>query len=108
MRLPVNLQTGEEKRNAPRFPWVAEIAAFICSEFGVSAHAPLALQGFTIDIGKDGIGISSERQLQPGVVLRCEICIPDTAVRIPTLLRVRWSREGIANQQYRLGLQFLI
>jgi len=102
------LQIGEEKRNAPRVPWVAEIAAVIGSKFGVTEQAPLVLRGFTIDIGKDGIGITGDRLLGPGVVLRCEICIPDTAVRIPTLLRVRWSNEGNAKRQYRLGLQFLV
>ena len=105
---PINLQNGEEKRYAPRFPWVAEIAAVIYSEFGVPEQTPLVLRGITIDVGKDGIGIAGDRLLRPGVVLRCEICIPDTSVRIPTLLKVRWSNEGDAKRQYRLGLQFLV
>lgn len=71
-------------------------------------QAPLVLRGFTVDIGKDGIGMASDRLLHPGIVLRCEICIPDTAVRIPTLLRVLWSNEGDVKRQYRLGLQFLV
>jgi PilZ domain len=102
------LQIGEEKRNAPRFPWVAEIAAVICSELGVPDQTALVLRGFTIDIAKDGIGVASDRLLRPGVVLRCEIGIPDTAIRIPTLLRVRWSNESTVKRQYRLGLQFLL
>ena len=71
-------------------------------------QAPLVLRGFTIDIGKDGIGITGDRLLGPGAVLRCEIWIPETVVRIPTLLRVRWSNEGNVKRQYRLGLQFLV
>ena len=105
---PVDLQVGEEKRKAPRFPWVVEIAAVICSEFEVPEQTPLVLRGFTIDIGKDGIGIAGDRLLRPGVVLRCEIRIPDIAVWIPTLLRVRWSNEGVVKRHYRLGLQFLV
>jgi hypothetical protein len=102
------LQIREEKRKAPRFAWVVEIAAVVCSEFEVPEQTPSVLRGFTLDIGKDGIGIASDRLLRPGVVLRCEIRIPDTAVWIPTLLRVRWSREGDGKRQYRLGLQFLV
>jgi hypothetical protein len=102
------LQIGEEKRKAPRFAWVVEIAAVICSECEVPEQTSVVLRGSTIDIGKDGIGIACDRQLSPGVVLRCEIHVPDTAVWIPTLLRVRWSNEVDGKQQYRLGLQFLV
>ena len=85
-----------------------EIAAVICSGFEVPEQTPLVLRGFTIDIGKDGIGMACDRLLRPGVVLRCEIPIPDTAAWIPTLLKVRWSNEGDVKRRYRLGLQFLL
>jgi len=102
------LQIGEEKRKAPRSAWVVEIAAVICSDLEVPEQTPSVLRGFTIDIGKDGIGMASDQLLRPGVVLRCEIRIPDTAVWIPTLLKVCWSNEGDAKRQYRHGLQFLV
>jgi hypothetical protein len=102
------LQIEQEKRKAPRFPWVVEIAAVVCSEFEEPEQTPLVLRGSTIDIGKDGIGIASDRLLPPGVVIRCEIRIPDSEVWIPTLLKVRWSNEGDVKRRYRLGLQFLV
>jgi hypothetical protein len=105
---PVDVQSGKEKRNDPRFPWVVEIVAVVSSEFEAPEQSPLMLHGVTVNIAKGGIGIAGDRLLPPGAVVRCEVSTPDTPIRIPTLVMVRWSGEGDAKGQYRLGLQFLV
>lgn len=108
MLIPVDVQIGKEKRNAPRFPWVVEIVAVVSSEFEAPEQSALMLHGVSVNIARGGIGIAGDRLLPPGAVVRCEVSTPDTPIRIPTLMMVRWSGEGDAKGQYRLGLQFLV
>lgn len=107
MSPPVELQFGEEKRNAPRFPWIAELAAVVSSEYVATEQPQSVLQGVTVNIGKGGIAIIGDRLLPPGAVVRCQIRIQDSAW-IPTLLKVCWANEGDAKGQYKMGLQFLL
>jgi hypothetical protein len=60
------------------------------------------------NIAKGGIGMFCERLIPAGMIVRCDIALPNQAVSIPTLMRVRWTDPLESKKRYRVGLQFLI
>jgi hypothetical protein len=104
---PAGIDTGE-KRNSPRFPWIAEIVLTPLAVLEEPEQPQQVFHGHTEDIAKGGIGVLCNRLLPPGTVVRCEIAIPNQAVHIPTLLKVRWTGLLEKKKRYRAGLQFLI
>jgi len=50
----------------------------------------------------------SDQLLPVNTVVRGEIAISGNPVRIPTLLTVRWYDKVEGEDQYKLGLQFLL
>ena len=49
-----------------------------------------------------------DRPIAPGMVVRCEIAISNEAAYIPTLMKVQWTDSLNENNNYRMGLQFLL
>ena len=99
---------GPEKRNTPRFPWIAQIRGVVPPDLKTGQLTLERVQGGTRDISSAGLGINSDRQVLPGSVLRCEITAQSIPVPIPTLLRVCWSDSVATEGKYRIGLTFLI
>jgi hypothetical protein len=97
-----------ERRNSPRFPWVAEVALTLLPVLEAAEQPQQILQGETENIAKGGIGMLCNRLLTPGTVVRCEFALSHQAGHIPTLLKVRWARLLERKKRYRVGLQFLL
>jgi hypothetical protein len=85
-----------------------EIAGVVSVECGATGQAQEVLQGKTRNIASGGIGITGDRPLTPGTVLRCEVAVQDVPARIPTLVKVCWSDKSGVGGQYKLGLLFLL
>jgi hypothetical protein len=66
------------------------------------------LRGVAENIAKGGIGMFCDRPIAPGMVVRCEIAISNEAAYIPTLMKVQWTDSLNENNNYRMGLQFLL
>ena len=98
----------EEKRNAPRFPWTGDIKVTVLTSVDLPEQPQLALGSIVENISAGGVGLVSDWLPSSNAVLRCEFAIPDSAVSIPTLLRLRWSQEVEGKRKYKLGLQFLL
>ena len=99
---------AEEKRDSPRFPWSAEIGLALLPALEVVPRAGRVLKAEAENIAKGGIGLLFDRLIPPGTVVRCDIALSNQAVRIPTLLKVRWSSLLEGKKRYRMGLQFLL
>jgi hypothetical protein len=77
-------------------------------EHGAAGKAREVLQGMTRNIASGGIGVTGDRPLTPGTILRCEIAVQDAPARIPTLVKVCWSDDSSVGGRYKLGLLFLL
>jgi hypothetical protein len=60
------------------------------------------------NIGKGGIGLSCDRPIAPGTVVRGDIAVLNEDVHIPTLFKVRWNYLANDKKRYRMGLEFLL
>ncbi len=103
-----DLVVVEEKRDSPRFPWSAEIGLAVLPALEAVPRAGRVLKAEAENIAKGGIGLLCDRLIPPGTVVRCDIALSNQAVRIPTLLKVRWSCLLEGKKRYRMGLQFLL
>jgi hypothetical protein len=97
-----------EERNSPRYSLDAEIRVTRASPLVLPQEPPLWVEGKAENISNGGVSILSDDLLPPYEVLRCEITIPGSPVRIPTLAKVRWSHKVNAQRPCRHGLQFLL
>jgi hypothetical protein len=98
----------EEKRNYPRFPLAVEIRVARLSLLELPEQPQSWLLGTTENIGRGGVAMFSDQLLPVNTVVRGEIAISGNPVRIPTLLTVRWYDKVEGEDQYKLGLQFLL
>jgi PilZ domain len=100
--------SGDEKRTSPRFLWTAEIAGVVYSEFPAEEKLRQSVKGSIQNIGSGGIAMTSDSSLKPGTVLRCEISVKEAPVKIPTLLKVCWSKQFEPKGKFEVGLNFLL
>ena len=70
------------------------------------ANSNITVLGQVQDISEGGVGIRSDSGIKEDQVVRCNLSLPGVPVRVPTLMRARWSRK--AGKGYVIGLQFLI
>ena len=87
---------------------MVEARGSLLSPLEMPDRSPLMLEGVTENIGKGGVGMLSDRHVPPNAVLRCEFAISGGEMRIPTLMRVRWSDQVEGKKGYKVGLEFLL
>ena len=70
------------------------------------ANSNITVLGQVQDISEGGVGIRSDSGIREDQVVRCNLSLSGVPVRVPTLMRARWSRK--VGKGYVIGLQFLL
>ncbi len=99
---------GRERRRHPRRRFTSELACTEFSTAGVPVRGRKTLQGQVQNISAGGLGARGSCSLGKSSLVRCEVRLPGSSVRIPTLMQVRWTRETPGANKRRFGLQFLL
>ena len=97
-----------EKRRHPRYPLISELVCSELSSAGIPQEKRKTLQAEVQDASSGGLGARCNRPIKASELVRCEILLAGSSVRIPTLMQVRWTSEASGKSKYRLGLQFLL
>lgn len=98
----------EEKRHSRRFACELETRVSLLPQVEATEQSKL-LQGVTENISPGGIALSTHEFVPVDSIVRCEFSVlSGSEIRIPSLLKVRWSEKLEATGQYKLGLQFLL
>src|ERR1700731_471454 len=82
---------ADEKRSSPRFSWSAEIDLTLLPVLQAAERPGRVLKAEAENIAKGGIGLTCDRPIAPGTIVRCDIALLNENVHIPTLLKVRWN-----------------
>lgn len=92
------------RRRATRYPFVSETSLFSI----VNSGSPKNQLRFQVqNLSRGGVCLRGESTVKEDDVLRCEFGLPGLPVTIPTLMRVRWTRQ-LPNGSYLVGMQFMI
>ena len=104
---PTNKRMGVERRRHLRHPAQPELGrkSIVLSAFCRRSREYLGAHLQNISGG--GVCLLSDYTFEPSEVFRCEIPLPELAVRVPTLLLVRWINRPRGTHTYRVGLQFV-
>ena len=78
------------------------------SEFATEAKPRQSVNGLIRNVASGGLGITTDSSLSPGTVVRCEITVQDSSIKIPTLLKVCWSKRFETKGKFELGLTYLL
>lgn len=98
-----------DRRQYPRFPQLLELQAHKAQPFGAILKKDNAIVGRVQNVSKGGLCLISPRPMAGLSVVRCEICVSEIPVSIPTLMLVRWTRkQNLQAEIYLTGLQFLL
>jgi hypothetical protein len=101
------IETDSEKRKYPRFEVdaVISIRAFDATEWSEET-----IEGRIVDISEGGLCLETKIPLTVSSPVRCKIPLSFAKfpISVPSLLQVRWTREGPRSHEYRSGLQFLL
>jgi len=83
-----------ERRNEDRFPQSIDVTVqqLPDSESG-EAIVPLNIFGRTQNISHKGLCIITSEPIRSTSLIRCEVRVCNSDVRIPTLMQVRWTRK---------------
>ncbi|MBU0679301.1 MAG: PilZ domain-containing protein [Verrucomicrobia bacterium] len=97
----------KERRRHPRFNYDQEVDVTF---YSVSGHSDLAGTRFhchTADISKDGVRLSSSREIAPGTMLELSVAINDPPACFTHVAQVRWVNRDEVQGDFSLGLQFV-
>jgi len=67
---------------------------------------PVQFRADGVDINSNGIGVLTEKPINPGGVVKLYLPLGDPKTMIATLSEVRWTRKSEGN--YRMGLHFIV
>ena len=95
-----------EQRRSSRVRFSSVLRARELPHLGHSHTQKRLREGKIQDISAGGICIITKQRLKEAQILHCELKIPAVSISIPTLMQVRWILPR--NQQFRVGLQFLL
>jgi hypothetical protein len=95
-----------EQRGSSRVRFSSVLKVKQLPPLGHSQAQKRSLEGKIQDISAGGICIIAKQRLKVAQILHCELKIPTVSISIPTLMQVRWILPR--NQQFRIGLQFLL
>lgn len=99
-----------ERRREARFPHSFEVMVRQLPQLG-STEAPEVetVQGRVQNISQGGVCVVTSSPIETSSVLRCEIAISDVPLRVPTLMRVRWTHKHNAMPEtFISGLESLL
>lgn len=83
-----------ERRQEDRFPQSIDVLVQPLPEFdGGEPLAHLNIFGRTQNISHKGLCIITSEPVQSSSLIRCEIRVCNSDVRIATLMQVRWTRQ---------------
>lgn len=98
-----------DRRQFPRFPQLLELQAHKARPIGSALKKDNAIVGRVQNVSKGGLCLISPQPMAESSVVRCEICVSEVPVSIPTLMLVRWTRkQNLQAEIYLTGLQFLL
>jgi hypothetical protein len=95
---------NHDQREHPRYSY-KEVATLPFSTIYAS-NSTKAIHAQILDVSQGGVALRGEQSVKENQVVRCTLSLPGVPVRVPTLMRVRWSRK--VRHGYLIGLQFLI
>jgi len=83
-----------ERRNEDRYPQSIDVMVQQLSDTGSSeAVAPSNISGRTQNISHKGLCIITSEPIHSTSLIRCEIRMPNSEIRVATLMQVRWTRK---------------
>jgi hypothetical protein len=94
-----------DKRHLERGPFSYQVL-IECNDPDSGSFGPVQLRAEGIDINSNGIGILTEKPINPGGVVKVYLPLGDPKTMIATLSEVRWTRPSEGN--YRMGLHFIV
>ena len=94
-----------DKRQMERGPFDYPVL-IECNDPNSGCFAPVQLRADGVDINSNGIGILTEKMINPGRVVKVYLPLGDTKTMIATLSEVRWASPLEGN--YRMGLHFIV
>jgi hypothetical protein len=77
-----------------------------CNDPDFGSFEPFQLKAVGVDINSNGIGVLTEKPLNPGGVVKLYLPLGDPKTMIPTFSEVRWTRKSEGS--YRMGLHFIV
>jgi len=99
-----------ERRREARFPHSLEVMVRQLPQLGSTENPDVeVVPGRVQNISQGGVCVVTPSPIETSSVLRCEIAIGDVPLRVPTLMRVRWTRKhnGIP-ESFISGLESLL
>jgi hypothetical protein len=97
-----------ERRRDPRLSFSCDFKGTRISEVGFPDASAGGFRATLINVSTSGINLRTNHKLARFELVRGEIFATETAIGIPTLLKVVRVRETGHRPQYEVGLQFLI
>jgi len=83
-----------ERRNEDRFPQSIDVTVQQLPDFESSEpFAPIDIPGRTQNISHKGLCIITSKPIRNASLIRCEVRVCNSDVRVPTLMQVRWTRK---------------
>ena len=98
----------EDKRQTPRVSRSIGLRIGMLPRFAVLEEPKISLQGVTENVGRGGVCLVTDQVLPLNSVLRCELTVSGLPMEIPTLMQVRWLQKIDDQNNYKIGLQFLL
>jgi hypothetical protein len=93
-----------DKRQLERGPFSFPVL-LECNDPDSDRFEPVHLRAVGVDINSNGIGVLTEKPINPGGVVKLYLPLGDPKTMIPTFSEVRWTRPTEGN--YRMGLHFI-
>ncbi len=90
----------QDRRNGGRRAFATELIF----ETTALKHAH-TVKSIGTDIGEAGIGLKSDRSVEPGEVVKISIPIKELGIMLPVFAQVVWTRKR--SNKYELGMRFL-
>jgi hypothetical protein len=94
-----------DKRRLERGPFSSPVL-IECNDPEHGSLEPIQLRAVGIDINSNGIGILTEKPINPGGVVKLFLPLGDPKTMIATFSEVRWTMPLEGN--YRIGLHFIV
>ena len=99
------MEQQPDKRQLERVPFPYSVL-IECNDPDLGSFGPVQFQGDGVDINSNGIGILTEKPINPGGVIKVYLPLGDPKTMIATLSEVRWTSPAEGN--YRMGLHFIV
>ena len=99
------MEQQPNKRQLERGPFPYPVL-IECNDPKSAAFGPVQVRADGVDINSNGIGILTEKPINPGGVVKVVLPLGDPKTMISTFSEVRWARKSEGN--YRMGLLFIV